>query len=69
MEDFDMMESGGVEDDTRVSVPLGGPIYVSNLIGALTCIPEFEANALRLLQVSSFFHTFISFQSVAAQFS
>lgn len=54
MEDFDTMESGGgVEDDTRVSVPLGGPIYVPNLVGALTCIPEFEANALRHLHVSS----------------
>ncbi|KAL9681610.1 hypothetical protein QQ045_013395 [Rhodiola kirilowii] len=47
------MEESGVEDDEadmRVSVPLGGPIYVPNLIGALNCVPEFEASALRLLE-------------------
>ncbi|CAM8942053.1 unnamed protein product [Rhodiola kirilowii] len=47
------MEESGVQDDEadmRVSVPLGGPIYVPNLIGALNCVPEFEASALRLLE-------------------
>ncbi|KAL9670082.1 hypothetical protein QQ045_007633 [Rhodiola kirilowii] len=52
MEEFEMTDSGVQDDeaDMRVSVPLGGPIYVPNLIGALTCVPEFEASALRLLQ-------------------
>ncbi|KAL9666414.1 hypothetical protein QQ045_000745 [Rhodiola kirilowii] len=48
MEEFEMTADEAA--DLRVSVPLGGPIYVPNLIGSLTCVPQFEASALRLLQ-------------------
>lgn len=38
---------------TSISIPLGGPIYVPDLVGSLTTVPEFEASVLRLLQVLS----------------
>uniref|UniRef100_A0A7N0UJD0 snRNA-activating protein complex subunit n=1 Tax=Kalanchoe fedtschenkoi TaxID=63787 RepID=A0A7N0UJD0_KALFE len=52
MDDFQLTDFGvqAEETDLRVSVPLGGPVYVPNLIGALTCVPQFEASALQLLQ-------------------
>lgn len=40
----------GGEDD-YVSIPLGGPIYVSDLVGPLTRVPHFENSVIQELEV------------------
>lgn len=43
----------GIEDDedSYVSVPLGGPIYVPDLVGPTTSVPEFLTSGVQHLQV------------------
>lgn len=47
------MERGDDEcgEDLYVSIPLGGPIYVPDLVGSLTSVPEFESYVCQELQV------------------
>ena len=35
------------------SIPMGGPIYVPNLVGPLSSVPNFESSLLLQLQVLS----------------
>lgn len=48
-------ESGASQDlalnGDDLSIPLGGPIYAPNLVGALTRVPHFESTLLQELQV------------------
>nr|GMD53798.1 snRNA-activating protein complex subunit isoform X1 [Ipomoea batatas] len=44
--DFDV---GG--DDPNVSIPRGGPIYVPDMVSALTRIPDFESSVFHELQL------------------
>lgn len=42
---------GGV--DQNLSVPRGGPIYVSDMVGSLTRVSDFEFSLVRELQVQT----------------
>lgn len=42
-------DEGG--DDLYVSIPLGGPIYVTDLVGPLTRVPDFETSVNEELEV------------------
>lgn len=42
-------DEGG--EDLYVSIPLGGPIYVPDLVGPLTRVPDFQSNVFQELQV------------------
>lgn len=51
------VSSGGEaeeEDVGNLSIPRGGPIYVPNLVGPLSSVPQFEASLLHQLQVAIF---------------
>lgn len=42
-------DDGG--EELNVSIPLGGPIYVPDIVGPLTRVPHFETSAFQELQV------------------
>ncbi|CAK9182195.1 unnamed protein product [Ilex paraguariensis] len=48
MLEFCIVEDGG--DATYVSIPRGGPIYVPDMVGPLTRVPDFESVVFHQLQ-------------------
>lgn len=46
-----MIESGENEVGANLSMARGGPIYVPNLVGPLTRVPDLEAALLHELEV------------------
>lgn len=48
-------DEGG--EDRCVSIPLGGPIYVPDMVGPLSRVPEFENSVFQELQVLTLMFT------------
>ncbi|KAK9265495.1 hypothetical protein L1049_001733 [Liquidambar formosana] len=47
---MEMVESCVQDEDGRVSIPRGGPIYLPNLVGPLTRVADFKASLRQHLQ-------------------
>lgn len=52
---------GDRDGETNVSIARGGPIYVPNLVGPLTRVPDFESALFHELQVSCSPYTLYSY--------
>lgn len=50
---MEIVEFGIEEEDSYVSVPRGGPIYVPDFVGPITRIPEFLTSIVQQLQVNN----------------
>ena len=50
---MEIVECGLEDEDSYVSVPRGGPIYVPDFVGPITRVPEFLTSVVQHLQVNN----------------